>query len=105
MQDNVTAEPATRIVNTAGSDLDAIRKRIQDSENQDGSSVSLATTRRTRIPAERIEDINRGISTILNGVGGASVEQILRGPFMFPMSNNVRCVANNVLDSIFGRRS
>ena len=127
-QDTVTAEPSNRISNSqAGSGADsfsnpdAIRKLIQDSQSQTaggGSSSSVSnfdTTRRpalvydplpvTKVPVQRIEQINRGVSTILNGVGSASLDQILRGSFMFTRNENVRSVANNVLDAIFGRRN
>ncbi|CAG7833504.1 unnamed protein product [Allacma fusca] len=59
----------------------------------------------TAVPPQRIEQINRGVSTILNGVGQGSLDQILRGSFMFTRNENVRSVANTVLDSIFGRRT
>jgi len=49
-----------------------------------------------------IQRINSGVSTILSGVRSFDLGQILRGAFIFPANNNVKSVANNVLDSIFG---
>jgi len=49
-----------------------------------------------------IQRINSGVSTILNGVRSFDLGQILRGAFIFPQNNNVKSVANNVLDTIFG---
>lgn len=120
--DTLSIEPANRIANSNSNlDQDAIKKLIADSQAQSPSSGSVSgsnvdsTTRRpdliydpivvTKVPAQRIEQINRGVSTILGGVGGGSLEQILRGSFMFTRNENVRTVANNVLDSIFGRRT
>jgi len=53
-------------------------------------------------PPYPIEQVNRGVSTILNGVRSLDLGQILRGAFVFPRNENVRSVANNVIDSIFG---
>jgi len=55
-----------------------------------------------RPPSYPIEQVNRGVSTILNGVRSLDLGQILRGAFVFPRNENVRSVANNVIDSIFG---
>ena len=117
--DTLSVEPANRIANSNSNlDQDAIKKLIADSQAQSSGSAgvsNLEPTKRpdliydpiavTKVPAQRIEQINRGVSTILNGVGGGSLEQILRGSFMFTRNENVRNVANNVLDSIFGRRT
>jgi len=51
---------------------------------------------------EMIQRVNTGVSTILNGVGNFDLGQILRGAFTFPSNNNVKTVANNVIDTIFG---
>jgi hypothetical protein len=52
-----------------------------------------------------IQRINSGVSTILNGVKNFDLAGILRGAFIFPhgpSGNNVKTVANNVIDTIFG---
>jgi len=56
----------------------------------------------TRYEPFRIERINRGVSTILNGVRMGSLEEILRGSFMFTRNNNVRDVSDSVISSVFG---
>lgn len=53
-------------------------------------------------PPYPIEQVNRGVNTILNGVRSFDLAQILRGAFVFPRNENVRSVANNVIDTIFG---
>jgi len=54
------------------------------------------------LPPYPIEQVNRGVGTILQGVRSLDLGQILRGAFVFPRNENVRNVANNVLDNIFG---
>ncbi|CAL8142387.1 unnamed protein product [Orchesella dallaii] len=54
------------------------------------------------LPPYPIEQVNRGVGTILQGVRSLDLGQILRGAFIFPRNENVRNVANNVLDNIFG---
>jgi len=49
-------------------------------------------------------NVNRGVSTILGGVGQGRLSDILRGSFMFTRNDRVKSVANSVIDSIFGRR-
>jgi len=49
-------------------------------------------------------NVNTGVSTILDGVGKGSLAEVLRGSFAFTRNPNVKNIANNVIDSIFGRR-
>jgi len=51
-----------------------------------------------------IDRVNEGLSTILRGVGTLRLSEILRGSFVFTSNQNVRDVANNVIDNIFGKR-
>ncbi|ODM97337.1 hypothetical protein Ocin01_09347 [Orchesella cincta] len=54
------------------------------------------------LPPYPLEQVNRGVGTILQGVRSLDLGQILRGAFIFPRNENVRSVANNVIDNIFG---
>jgi len=53
-------------------------------------------------PPYPIQQVNNGVSTILNGVKSFDLGQILRGAFIFPRNENVKSVATTVLDTIFG---
>ncbi len=55
-------------------------------------------------PPDNLDNVNRGVSTILNGVSKGKLSEILRGSFMFTRNEKVKKVANNVLDAIFGPR-
>ena len=73
-----------------------IQKIIQQSQQSSSSSSSassfipglgnlgnLPSASGTSVPPQRISEINRGVSTILSGVGSGSLERILRGSFQF----------------------
>jgi len=77
------------------------------SNNGDRITIQLPSNFQPQRPPspsspEMIQRVNTGVSTILNGVGNFDLGQILRGAFTFPSNNNVKTVANNVIDTIFG---
>ncbi|OXA45930.1 uncharacterized protein LOC110856596 [Folsomia candida] len=67
-----------------------------------GGTTTTATTTTTEKLDATIDRVNNGVSTILEGVMSLDLAKILRGAFIFPKSNKVKSVANNVIDTIFG---
>jgi len=57
------------------------------------------------LPPYPIEQVGKGVGTIINGVKKFDLGEILRGSFSFTTNENVKSVAGSVIDSIFGGRN
>jgi len=67
--------------------------------------VTKNTTIRPTSSGGEMSNIKNGVTTILRGVSTFKLSEILRGSFMFTKNQQVRDVANSVIDTIFGERN